>query len=210
MARLLYIESSPRKERSTSIEVAKAFLKDYQASHPKDEIKTIDLWKKELPPFDGDVIDSKYAILNGQSHTDAQKKAWKAVEDIITDFKSADKYLISIPMWNFGIPYKLKHFFDVIVQPGYTFSYIPQEGYKGLVTGKNLAIVYARGGSYPAGSEAQNLDLQTSYMNTILGFIGFKDIKEIIVEPTLGANPEQRNELINKAKQQAKKEAEAF
>ena len=24
-------------------------------------------------------------------------------------FKSADKYIVSLPMWNFGIPYKLKH-----------------------------------------------------------------------------------------------------
>ena len=37
MARLLYIESSPRKERSKSIAVAKAFLEKYKAEHPGDE-----------------------------------------------------------------------------------------------------------------------------------------------------------------------------
>jgi len=28
-------------------------------------------------------------------------------------------------MWNFGIPYKLKQWFDLIVQPGLTFGFDP-------------------------------------------------------------------------------------
>ena len=55
---------------------------------------------------------------------------------MIERFKGADKYLFSLPMWNFGIPYKLKHYIDVLVQPTYTFSFSPKEGYKGLVTRK--------------------------------------------------------------------------
>ena len=51
-------------------------------------------------------------------------------------------------MWNFGIPYILKHYIDLIVQPGLTFSFSPSEGYKGLVTGKPVTVVYARGGAY--------------------------------------------------------------
>ena len=37
----------------------------------------------------------------------------------------ADRVLISTPMWNFGIPYKLKQWFDLIVQPGITFRFDP-------------------------------------------------------------------------------------
>src|SRR5947209_8298461 len=122
MAKLLYIESSPRKERSSSIATAKVFLDEYRKSHPQDEIVTIDLWKKELPPFDGHVIDSKYAIMHGKEKTDDQVKAWKKVEDLISEFKSGDKYLFSLPMWNFSIPYKLKHYLDLLIQPGYAFK----------------------------------------------------------------------------------------
>ncbi len=88
-------------------------------------------------------------------------------------------------MWNFGIPYKLKHYIDVLTQPGLTFSYSPSEGYKGLVTGKPAAVVYARGGSYPPGSGAEGMDFQKSYFETLLKFIGFTDIRPIVVEPTL-------------------------
>lgn len=187
MSRLLYIESSPRKDRSASIAVARAFVDEYLRTHPDGVIDTLDLWKTDLPAFDGDVIDSKYVILHGQSHTPAQKEAWGAVEKVIARFKAADRYLISLPMWNFGIPYRLKHFIDVIVQPTYTFSYSPSEGYKGLVTGKPVTVVYARGGAYPPGSEGEAYDLQKRYLELILGFLGFTDIRSIVVEPTLVA-----------------------
>jgi len=135
MAKLLYIESSPRKKRSASIAVSNAFLEEYRKAHPKDEVAVLDLWKKELPPFDGDIIDSKYAILHGQSFTPPQKKAWEAVERIIAEFKSADKYVISLPMWNFGIPSSLKAWIDYVVRAGKTFNYAGA-GVEGLAKGK--------------------------------------------------------------------------
>lgn len=210
MGRLLYIESSPRKKRSVSIEVAKVFLDEYQQSHSADEVQTIDLWNRELPRFDGDVIESKYAILHGQSHTEAQRKAWRVVEQLIQEFKHADKYLFSIPMWNFGIPYVLKHYIDLLVQPSYTFSFSPSEGYKGLVTGKSAAIIYARGGAYGSGTGAESLDLQKTYMETILKFIGIEKIETILVEPTLGATAEEKTKIVNKAKEQAQHLADRF
>ncbi|GAA5507753.1 FMN-dependent NADH-azoreductase [Novipirellula caenicola] len=184
MSKLLYIESSPRKARSKSIRVANAFLDAYKSANPDDEILTIDLWKKKLPEFDGDTIDAKYQVLHGQGHDASQAKAWQSVVDVIDEFKSADKYLISLPMWNFGIPYKLKHYIDVIAQPGQTFSFSPETGYSGLVTGKPVAVVYARGGAY--GSEqTQGMDFQKTYLELILGFVGFTHIHSVVVEPTL-------------------------
>lgn len=209
MNRLLYIESSPRKKRSASIEVANVFLSEFEKTHPDGEIQKVDLWAKDLPPFDGDVIDAKYAILHGQSQTEAQRKSWRAVEQLIAEFKNADKYLISLPMWNFSIPYKLKHYIDLIVQPGYTFSFSPEEGYKGLIKDKPIVLIYARGGAYGSGTGAENLDLQKNYMETILKFIGFSDIRSIMIEPTL-ASPEEKNATMEKAKAEAVKAAAKF
>ena len=53
--------------------------------------------------------------------------AWAGVRAIVDRFKSADKLLISVPMWNFGIPYALKHYIDVITQPGLTFAWTPRQ-----------------------------------------------------------------------------------
>lgn len=186
MAKLLYIESSPRKDRSTSIAAAKEFLDAYRKVHANDEVDTWDLWSTPLPEFDGDTIDAKYQILHGLDHTEEQAAAWKAVTGIFDRFNSADRYLLSLPMWNFGIPYKLKHFIDVITQPGLAFSFSPETGYSGLVTGKPIVVVYARGGEYTSNDQMKALDFQKPYIELLLGFIGFTDIRSIVAEPTLG------------------------
>jgi FMN-dependent NADH-azoreductase len=104
MAKLMYLQASPRVGRSASIAVAEHFLQVYRAKHPSDEVETLNLWEANLPEFDGATIDAKYAVLSGQSQTPAQLDAWKAVARVADHFKAADKYLFSLPMWNFGIP----------------------------------------------------------------------------------------------------------
>jgi hypothetical protein len=64
-AMLLYIEASPRKDRSASIEVSRAFLEAYRAANPHDEIETLDIWASDLPSFNGEALAAKYAGLNG-------------------------------------------------------------------------------------------------------------------------------------------------
>jgi FMN-dependent NADH-azoreductase len=202
MAKLLHIVASPRGNRSASITVAKHFIDSYLAAHPGDTVETFDLWRAGLPEFDGATIDAKYAVLHGQKHTPEQLQAWQTVVKIADHFKSADKYVFSLPMWNFGIPYKLKHFIDVLLQPGLTFSFSPAEGYKGLVTGKAVVAVYARGGAYGAGTGMEAYDAQSPYLKQALGFIGFTDIKEIFVEPTL-ASPTSKDEAVAAANRRA-------
>ena len=209
MARLLYIEASPRKDRSASISVAKTFIEEYRKNHDGDTIETLDLWQVSLPEFDGDVINSKYAILHGLDHTAAQKQAWGAVEQVIAQFTGSDKYLFSLPMWNFGIPYKLKHYIDVIVQPGYTFSFSPEDGYQGMVTGKPVAAIYARGGAYGPASGMESYDLQKSYLELALGFIGFGEIQSVVVEEMLGP-PEVKDKNLAASRELAKKVAANF
>jgi len=202
MAKLLHIEASPRGERSASINVAKHFIESYRAAHPGDTVETLNLWRADLPEFDGATIDAKYAVMHGQKHTPEQLQAWQTVTKIADHFKSADKYLFSLPMWNFGIPYKLKQFIDVLVQPGLAFSFSPDTGYKGLITGKPAVAVYARGGAYGPGTGMEAYDSQSTYLKQVLGFIGFTDIKDIFVEPTL-ASPTAKDEAIATANRRA-------
>ena len=208
MSKLLYIEASPRGDRSKSSVVAKAFLDAYQKAHPEDSIEHINLWKVSLPTFDGDMLEAKYAVLTGQDQPPEQEAAWKTVSDMAEVFSSADKYVVSVPMWNFSIPYKLKHYIDIITQPGLTFSFSPEEGYKGLVSGKAL-VVYARGGDYSEGSGAEAYDLQTKTFGMHLGFMGITDQTNIIVEPSLAA-PDDVESTVAKAVEQAVDIADSF
>ena len=133
MSKLLYLESSPRKDRSASIEVAQSFIGTFQDADAKNEVDTIDLWDFQLPEFDGDRINAKYKVLHEENPTNEEARAWDELSKIVALFKGADSYLFSIPMWNFSIPYKLKHFIDVIIQPGLTFNFSPKQDTKGLL-----------------------------------------------------------------------------
>jgi len=209
MATVLHVAASPRGDRSTSLRVVRAFLEEYGRRAPGDTITTVDLSTAKLPAMDGRTIEAKYNILHGQASNDAQRRAWAEVEKVIEQFKQADKYLFSVPMWHFGIPYQLKHYFDVLVQPTYTFSFDPNKGYTGLVTGKPVVVIYARGGEY-SSPEAAPLDLQKPYMETILRFIGLTDVRSILVEPTLAGGPDLAAERLDQAIVSAKKLADSL
>jgi len=190
MNRLLYIQASPRGKRSHCIAVADAFVKAYRQKHPDDEIVTLNVFDTAIPEFDGLAVQAKYTILHGKQHSKEELQAWKEVEKVIEQFISANKYVLAVPMWNFSIPYRLKQYIDLLVQPGYTFSYSEDTGYQGLVVGKPMLVVYARGGEYPAESEAEAFDLQTKYIELIFGFMGFENICSVVVEPTLQGGPD--------------------
>jgi len=210
MSRLLYIQASPRGRRSKSVAVADAFLEAYKGKYPDDEIVTLNVFDDSIPDFNGLVVQAKYAILHGQAHSAEQLRAWGTVEKVVEQFKSADKYVVAVPMWEFCIPYRLKQYIDVIVQPGYLFSYSQTEGYKGLVVGKSMLVVYARGGEYKAGSQAEAFDLQTRYIELIFRFAGFEDIKSLVVEPTLAAGPDAAKAAQQRAIEWAKEMAGSF
>ena len=108
---------------------------------------------------------------------------------MVDQLKRSDALLLSSPMWNFSIPYRLKQYIDVIAQPGLTFKYSPEAGYEGLITGRPARLILARGGDY-ATAEAAAMDMQRAYLEMILGVIGFADIRTIGGEPTLMGGPE--------------------
>ena len=193
---------------SFSIAAADAFIGAYLGLHPNDNVKTIDIFKMKLPPFDFKAASAKYKIMHGKEHSQKDSRIWDQIVAIIDEFKSADKYVIAAPMWNFSIPYRLKQYIDIIVQPGYTFTVDSSGNYQGLVKGKPIFVAYARGGEYPPGTGKEVFDLQKKYLELILSFIGFSEIQSVVVGPTLAGGPDiakqKRTEAIEKARQMAK------
>jgi len=208
MANLLYIKASPMGKLSFSIAVADAFIDSYLQAHPADEVETIDVFKAPLPAFDFGAAAAKYKIMHNKRHSQEDRRIWAKIISVIEKFKSADKYVMAVPMWNFSIPYRLKQYIDIIVQPGYTFTVDSGGNYQGLVKDKSVFIAYARGGEYPTGTPGEAFDLQKKYLELILGFMGLTDVRSIVVEPTLTKGKDtaeqKRIEAIEKAKQMAK------
>jgi len=190
MKKLLYIEGSPRKDRSHSMKIAREYLDKVKENDSTIEIKSIDPWSIDLPEFDGDMMNAKYAVIGGADPSDSEKNAWDHVTKIFNDFADADHYLFSVPMWNFNIPYKLKHYIDIVTQPGLSWSYNPNDGYKGLMTERTATVIYASGDGYSEGTGFESYDLQKPYVELWLTFLGFTKIEKVIVDKTL-FNPEE-------------------
>jgi len=205
MSTILYIKASPRTGRSYSIAVADAFLDSYHQLHPTDRIKIVDIFAYDLPPFDLNAVNVKYKIMHGVERSPQDRNVWNNIVAVIEEFKSADKYVMAVPMWNFSIPYRLKQYLDIIVQPTYIFAVDEKGNYHGLIRNKPIFIAYARGGEYSPGTDAEPFDLQKKYLDLILGFIGFTDIRSIVIDLTLAVGPDiakqKRIQAVEKAKQ---------
>jgi FMN-dependent NADH-azoreductase len=202
MPRLLHIEASPRDGRSRSSAVARRLLDQVRAAAPRVTIDVLDIWREPLPAFSGETLDAKYAVLAKAEHTPAQAQAWRAVVALVERLRQADHLLISTPMWNLSIPYRLKHYIDLVTQPGLTFAFSPDTGYRGLISGVGATLVQASAGDFGSGRDPRP-DFQKPYLRAWLNFIGVTDIAEVTVEPTVGAP-----EAIARGQARAEREAD--
>jgi FMN-dependent NADH-azoreductase len=186
MTHLVYIEASPMQaSSSTSSTVAAAWLEAYRQAHPEDTVDTINVWDIDLPPFDADMIAAKFAVLRAQNATAPQQALWARAVAVSQRFNAADRYLFSLPMWNFGIPYRLKHFIDVVTLPGQNWAWSWQTGYQALLSGKSATLVYSSAGAYPLQPDEDDSDFQKPYMRRWLRFLDIEVTAEISAAPTL-------------------------
>ncbi|MBB4632400.1 FMN-dependent NADH-azoreductase [Sphingosinicella soli] len=181
--RLIHINASPRGNRSRSAMVARHLLERLDDV----AVETLDLDTVDLPALAGETIEGRYALLAGEDVAGEIAADWDRIRDMAAHFLAFDGWLISTPAWNFGVPYRLKHYIDVITQPGMAFS----ADANGNVIGHaahGFAIIVAAGAldTRPEGPMA-SLDHQAAYLQQWLGFIGVGDVHTIRVMPTFGS-----------------------
>ncbi|WP_111977026.1 FMN-dependent NADH-azoreductase [Algibacillus agarilyticus] len=188
MKNILFIESSPRKERSITTDVCQKLIKSLQLDEPYT-VDKIDLWQESLPHMNGVNLAAKYAIFEGKALTVEQQTHWDNLNQHITRFAKADLVIIAAPTWNWGIPYVLKHYIDVITQPGLTFSWAPETGYTSLLSPKNAVLVTSSGGDYTQGSGNEDEDFVIKYLHLWLSSCMSCDVE--MINMTLSAAGEE-------------------
>ena len=202
MTKLMHIVGSPRKADSRSSEIAEPFIDQWRAHDPELAIDTLDLWVEQLPEFDGDKAAAKMKVITGTPHDDRTQTAWREIEQVVSRFTSADAYLFTVPMWNGGIPYRLKLYIDLLTQPGLLFSFDPTEGYKGLLKGKRAAAIYTSGVYEPGVPPAFGQDFHSNYLGWWLQSIGIDRTETIRYQPTLRTTDPDR--VLSQARESAR------
>ena len=181
---LLHVISSPRKKRSASLEVANAFIDAWMVKNPLGTTDTLNVWELDLPPFDSEALEAKYAGIEGRKLTAQQEATWTKIKILAGHFLRANLIVFSLPMWNFGIPYRLKHLIDAISQKDILFTF-DEKGLSGLLGGKTAVVIGARGVYLGRDFPLEEFDHHTAYMSTWCRMVGIKEIHNVIVEKTL-------------------------
>ena len=175
---ILHITSSSRGSASYSNRVAIQVLDELKGRNPGSSVTVRDLAREPLPHIDDDFVAATRSPDGPQ--TERQRTQLAQSDALVDELLAADVIVIAAPMINFTIPSTLKSWIDHVARAGRTFSY-SEKGPQGLVTGKQVILVAARGGVY-AGNPA--LDFQVPYLKSVLGFLGMTDVEVLEVEGT--------------------------
>ncbi|RJO75154.1 flavodoxin family protein [Nocardia panacis] len=179
MTRLLHLSASPRGEQSESLALGKSFLTGYRQTHLDAVIDEWDLWDTPLPYLGATAARAKMNALAGFELSDEEQATRLDVRATFDRFNSYDHYLFTVPMWNHGFPYVLKHFIDVVSQNDMLFSITPEDGYRGLLTDKKAAVVYTAAVYHPDSPDKFGVDHQAAYFDYWLNFAGITDTARI-------------------------------
>jgi len=211
MAKLLHVAVSPLNERSFSARIAAEFVNSWQESNPNGTVDSFNLWSEPLPPFDAVGASWKMKVMGRLDPDAAEQALFVRVKAVVDRFLAADQYLFSVPMWNFHIPYPLKHFIDVIVQLGLTFGFDQAGGTVGLVpSDRPVQLVLTRGSTgYGLGGPLDGSDHQEPYLRKILHFIGLTDVRSIVAEGT-AYGPQVAEPALDRALAEARAAAQEF
>ncbi|MBV9288141.1 MAG: NAD(P)H-dependent oxidoreductase, partial [Hyphomicrobiales bacterium] len=158
MPKLFHLRCSPRSDSASSA-AAEAFLARFRERRPNWDVDVMDLWRESLPEFKGEALSAKYARLEGRTFSDPERDAWAMIERMVLRLSLAERVLVSTPMWNFGVPYKLKHWIDLVSQPGLTFRFEPSRGYIPLLQNRPTLVIVASGSDFMTGMNRGRIDM---------------------------------------------------
>ena len=196
MARILHVSASPRGDRSSSRKLAKEFLATWVAGHPGDTVTDRDVG--HAPPAHVTEAWVAAAYTPADTHSPEVAAAIAESDTLVAELFAHDVIVVSVPMYNFGIPSTLKAYIDNIVRVNKTFAmdFTQPNPYVPLVHGKKLYVLSSSGGAgYGPGGPLAGYNHETTYLQAIFGFIGVTDSTVVLCENANGAPPAKEESL---------------
>jgi len=173
--KVLRVDSSARSKGSMSRWVADELIEQLGESEGTLEVRVRDL-AVTAPSF----VDAAWVGANftpPEQRNEEQRAALAESHALVSELKAADVLVIGVPIYNFGIPAKLKAWIDMVARARLTFRYT-ENGPVGLLKGKRAYLAVASGGT-AVGSE---FDFATGYLRHVLGFLGIDDVRIVAAD----------------------------
>ena len=114
----------------------------------------------------------------------------------IDQILKADNIVVVFPIYNFTLPATVKAWIDAIVVSDKTFSFTPEEGFKGLCSEKKALSIIVSGFDYAASNDTKEYASATIKQN--FDFLGIKS--EQVSSFGVDQNREQLTSILKTAK----------
>ncbi len=186
MKKMLVIHASPRGERSHSRRLAESFVDAWQTANPDAQLTRREVGRAAIPHVSEAFVAANF-YPEPQSLPKVMKADLQLSDELVGELIEHELLVISMPLYNFGVPSGLKAWIDQIVRMGLTFD-VSQDSqgvaqYQRLLTGKRALIITSRGGNgFGPGGENEAMNHADPHLRTILDFIGIDDIQVIAAE----------------------------
>lgn len=190
MTTLLRIDSSSRHEGSFSRRLGDELASKLAADHTIQ----LDLVQNAIPHISVASIAAFFS--DPQQHGENEIAATALSDQLLDQIQQADDIMITVPMYNFGIPSALKAWIDQIVRIGKTFAF-DGENFSGLLQHKRAFLVIAYGADGYTDGAFKSADFVAPYLSFVLNFIG---ISEVTIVPVEGMNVGKESQAESRAR----------
>ena len=186
MTDTLIINAHPHPHSSMS--ATNRMVAHLLAKLPAGSVQTVNLAETDIQPLDKAAVEMFIATVFQRQQPNAEQAALLArLMSVVEQVKSARRLVIAYPMYNFGIPARLKDWLDNLVVPGETFRYGEDGAPQGLMGAHKVLLLQASGSVYSEGRPMAQMDFASSYLKTLLGgFLGFASVDTVYAEGTAG------------------------
>jgi FMN-dependent NADH-azoreductase len=153
MAHLLHIDSSIQGDRSISRALSARAAARWGAANPDGTVTYRDLAADPLPHMSPVGAEARFVPVD--QHNEAQAASWALSTEIVAEISAADTILFGLPLYNFGPPSTVKAWVDHLIAPGLSIDMASGDG---LLGGRVMIVLAARGGGYAEGTPREGWD----------------------------------------------------
>lgn len=170
MKKILILKNSILQQQSESNKIVDYIRTKFSDS---DLVTEHNFGEKPLPYFD---FDSFMGVRQAPEN-ELQQQRRDLSDNLINELNEAELLIITIPAYNLTFPAQLKSYFDYIIRPGVSLTYVDDKP-QGLLRDKKTIVIL------PAANfnHAANNDLITPFVEQILNLVGIRDIHFIYIE----------------------------
>ena len=126
------------------------------------------------------------SFTDADARTPEMKETLAASDELIGELEGADVIVLGTPMYNYGMPARLKAWVDQVIRVGRTFSFDLKRGdfpLEPMLSGKALVLLTSTGEfGFEPGGVRDDMNHLGTHIATVSGYLGVRDTYHVGVE----------------------------